>query len=71
MPEAGKEDLIDPMTGLILKKNMGDDVQMGELLITFYSNQKIIKEIDDLIQDAYTYSIKKVKQEKMIEKEVF
>lgn len=46
-----KEDDIDYAVGLQLHKKVGDDVQKGESLLTIYSNQENVEEIQKILYD--------------------
>lgn len=61
-----KEDKLDPEVGIVLKKKIGDDVEVGDVLCTLY-----IKEDAELITedvtDYYTFAGNKVEKEPVIE----
>ncbi len=48
-----KEDIIDPMVGIVLKKKIGDKVAVGETLCEIYANKPISQEIIASLQSAY------------------
>jgi pyrimidine-nucleoside phosphorylase len=48
-----KEDVIDPMVGIVLKKKIGDKVVIGETLCEIYANKPISQEIISSLQSAY------------------
>jgi len=67
---ARKEDRIDPLAGIVLKCKTGAFVDKNSPLLCLYANQEITKDIDDLINQAYTYSSTPVFAKPVIEMEV-
>lgn len=63
---ATKEDDIDPMVGVVLKKKVGDYIKKDEVLLSIYTNTDVTKEIYDLLDDAYEIITKEVKSESII-----
>ena len=63
---ATKEDDIDPMVGIVLKKKVGDYIKKDEVLLSIYTNIDVTKEIYDLLDDAYEIITKEVKSESII-----
>ncbi len=58
-----KEDEIDYNAGIILNKNIGDYVKVNDVICTLYGNNNIdIKEL----YNAFIFSDKKVKEEKLV-----
>lgn len=51
-----KEDTIDPAVGLVLHKKVGDKVEVGESLLTIYSNREDVEEVKQRLYDALTIS---------------
>ncbi|GKT03535.1 pyrimidine-nucleoside phosphorylase [Furfurilactobacillus sp. WILCCON 0119] len=49
-----KDDKLDYAVGIMLNKKVGDDVAAGESLMTVYSNQEDISEVEQLIRDNVT-----------------
>lgn len=49
-----KEDKIDPRVGIVLKKKIGDDVKVGDVLCTLYLKENSRPIIEDVI-DYYTF----------------
>lgn len=43
-----KEDKIDPKVGIVLKKKIGDDVEIGDILCTLYTKEEGYEEIEDI-----------------------
>lgn len=58
-----KEDVIDMSAGVILKKKVGDEVKIGDLLCVAYTNKKEAEYREVLIQlhDAFELSATKIK----------
>ncbi|GED14369.1 pyrimidine-nucleoside phosphorylase [Aneurinibacillus migulanus] len=50
---ATKESTIDLAVGVMLRKKIGDSVKQGESLVTIFSNREDVKEVKDIITDAY------------------
>jgi len=48
-----KEDIIDPMVGIVLKKKIGDYVKAGEPLCDIYANHPVAAEITDSLLSAF------------------
>jgi len=48
-----KEDIIDPMVGIVLKKKIGDYVKAGEPLCDIYANHPVAAEITDSLLTAF------------------
>ncbi len=59
-----KTDTIDPAVGIVLKKKIGDPVQVGETLAVIHVPAESFKDMDrfvqDLVKSAYRYSIEPV-----------
>ena len=51
-----KEDKVDSSVGIVLKKKIGDDVKVGDVLCTLYLKEGS-KPIDEDITDYYTFSM--------------
>lgn len=49
-----KEDKIDPKVGIVLKKKIGDDVKVGDVLCTLYTKEPDYEPKED-ITDYYTF----------------
>ncbi|MFJ8261369.1 pyrimidine-nucleoside phosphorylase [Rummeliibacillus sp. NPDC094406] len=64
---ATKESEIDLAVGLVLRKKVGDAVQVGESLVTIYSNHEDVKEVVDKIYSNIVISSAEVKAPKLIE----
>jgi len=43
-----KEDTIDPGVGIILKKKIGDDVEVGDILCTLYTKEEGYEPVEDI-----------------------
>lgn len=64
---AKKSDTIDYGVGIVLSKKIGDYVNTGEEIATLYiNNTEKISEAISLINDAFSYSDKEIKEEKLI-----
>jgi pyrimidine-nucleoside phosphorylase len=50
-----KEDIIDPMVGIVLKKKIGDYVQIGDVLCEIYANKPVAQEIKDSLFSAFEF----------------
>ncbi|MCI8589039.1 MAG: thymidine phosphorylase [Bacilli bacterium] len=53
-----KEDKIDPRVGIVLKKKIGDDVEVGEILCTLYTKEEGYN-LEEDITNYYTFSEEK------------
>ena len=51
-----KEDKIDPSVGIVLKKKIGDDVKVGDVLCTLYLKEGS-KPITEDLTDYYTFTV--------------
>ena len=60
-----KEDKIDSSVGIVLKKKIGDDVKVGDVLCTLYLKEGS-KPIDEDLTDYYTFTMTR-EEEKQIE----
>lgn len=60
-----KEDKIDSSVGIVLKKKIGDDVKIGDVLCTLYLKEGS-KQITEDLTDYYTFTMTK-EEEKSIE----
>lgn len=63
---ATKEDTIDYTAGLVLNKKVGDQVHVGELLITAYTNKENIDEVLKEIENAFEISSSFIEKECII-----
>ncbi|MFA6990062.1 MAG: thymidine phosphorylase [Candidatus Gastranaerophilaceae bacterium] len=64
-----KEDKIDYSVGIILNKKVADKVEKGELLLTIYANdEKLVKEAEKLVNNAFTFSKEKIEKPVLIHK---
>lgn len=61
-----KEDIIDPMVGIVLKKKIGDYVKAGEPLCDIYANHPVAAEITDSLLTAFEIVDEPVKPGKII-----
>lgn len=61
-----KEDIIDPMVGVVLKKKIGDYVNVGDTLCEVFANKKPSQEIFDGLLTAYEIVNEKVEPGKII-----
>jgi pyrimidine-nucleoside phosphorylase len=62
-----KEDIIDPMVGIVLTKKVGDKVKKGDILAQIYANKPVTKEIFDSLQEAFEIVKAKVEEPAIIE----
>jgi len=53
---ATKEDMIDPMVGIVLKKKVGEYVKKGDVLADIYMNSDVTEELIQTLDDAYEYN---------------
>ena len=60
-----KEDKIDPSVGIVLKKKIGDDVKVGDVLCTLYLKEDS-KPITEDLTDYYTFTVDS-KKEKILD----
>jgi pyrimidine-nucleoside phosphorylase len=57
---ATKESEIDLAVGLVLKKKIGDQVQVGDSIVTIYSNYENVDEVKEKIYSSITITKEKV-----------
>ncbi len=48
-----KDDIIDPMVGIILKKKIGEQVQIGDTLAEIYANHNVDSDIFETLEEAF------------------
>lgn len=60
-----KEDKIDPSVGIVLKKKIGDDVKIGDILCTLYLKEGASPITED-ITDYYTFTSDDTKHDEVI-----
>lgn len=48
-----KEDIIDPMVGIVLSKKIGDYVKKGDLLAQIYADKPVTSDITDSLHEAF------------------
>jgi len=63
---ATKEDIIDPMVGIVLSKKVGDYVKKGDTLAQIYANTTVTKEILDSLLEAFVIVKEVVKKPEII-----
>jgi pyrimidine-nucleoside phosphorylase len=64
-----KEDIIDPVAGIIFNVKIGDKIKKGDRIATVHSNSKLKSEIAvNKIVDSITYSKSKVNKPKLIKR---
>lgn len=62
-----KESKIDFAAGIALKKKTGDQVQVGDIIATLYTETyDVIPKAEKILRDAYTIGEKPTKREKMV-----
>lgn len=61
-----KEDLIDPDVGIVLKKKVGDQVEIGETLALLYNNKDNIENIIKEVLDAFVVTKEVVTKKSII-----
>jgi pyrimidine-nucleoside phosphorylase len=57
---ATKESVIDLAVGLVLRKKIGDEVKIGESIVTIYSNFEDVNEVKDKLYQNIKISSSKV-----------
>jgi pyrimidine-nucleoside phosphorylase len=67
---ATKESTIDLAVGIVLHKKIGDSVKKGESLVTIYSNKEDVKEVKEMIIDAYTIVQEAVEAPRLVRDEI-
>lgn len=67
---ATKESEIDLAVGLVLNKKIGDQVQIGEPIVTIYSNFEDVKEVTEKIYQSITITKDKVSAPILIHEEI-
>lgn len=67
---ATKESEIDLAVGLLLKKKIGDQVQVGESIVTIYSNFEEVQEVKDKIYNSITITNEKVSTPILVHEEI-
>ena len=60
-----KEDKVDPSVGIVLKKKIGDDVKIGDVLCTLYLKEGASPITED-ITDYYTFTSDDTKHDEVI-----
>ena len=60
-----KEDKVDPSVGIVLKKKIGDDVKIGDVLCTLYLKEGASPITED-ITDYYTFTSDDTKRDEVI-----
>jgi len=61
------DDVIDPKAGIILAKKVGDEVKVGDKIMTFYTDKKrVITEVLDRLERAVKISKEKSRREKLV-----
>ncbi|NLZ61544.1 MAG: hypothetical protein GX904_01965, partial [Acholeplasmataceae bacterium] len=63
-----KDDIIDPMVGIVLKHKIGDKVNQGDVLCELYANKPIDKDALSLLDQAFSFADTVVKPPRIIEK---
>lgn len=67
---ATKESEIDLAVGLLLKKKIGDQVQVGESIVTIYSNFENVQEVKEKIYNSITITKEKVSAPILVHEEI-
>lgn len=67
---ATKESEIDLAVGLLLKKKIGDQVQVGESIVTIYSNFKDVQEVKEKIYNSISITKEKVSAPILVHEEI-
>lgn len=67
---ATKESEIDLAVGLVLKKKIGDQVQVGDSIVTIYSNHENVEEVKEKIYNSITITKEKVSAPILIHEEI-
>jgi pyrimidine-nucleoside phosphorylase len=67
---ATKESEIDLAVGLLLKKKIGDQVQVGESIVTIYSNFEDVQEVKEKIYNSISITKEKVSGPILVHEEI-
>lgn len=67
---ATKESEIDLAVGLLLKKKIGDQVQVGESIVTIYSNFEDVQEVKEKIYNSITITKEKISAPILVHEEI-
>ncbi|AYA76899.1 pyrimidine-nucleoside phosphorylase [Bacillus sp. Y1] len=67
---ATKESEIDLAVGLLLKKKIGDQVQVGESIVTIYSNFEDVQEVKEKIYNSISITKEKVSAPILVHEEI-
>jgi pyrimidine-nucleoside phosphorylase len=67
---ATKESEIDLAVGLVLHKKIGDEVKVGESIVTIHSNTEDVKSVKEKIYQAYEMSASQVAPATLIHEEI-
>lgn len=62
-----KEDIIDPMVGIVLAKKVGEKVHKGDVLAQIYANKPVTEEILKSLEEAFELTSEKVEEPAIIE----
>jgi len=65
-----KESVLDLAVGLVLHKKIGDEVKVGDSLVTIHSNTEDIESVKEKIYHAYEMSASKVAPATLIHEEI-
>ena len=61
-----KDDVIEMTSGILLNKKIGDKVNIGDKLLTIYTNKENYKEILSRLEEAFEIVEEKVSPNKLI-----
>ena len=67
---ATKESVIDLAVGLVLHKKIGDQVEVGESIVTIHSNTEDVESVKEKIYHAYQMSTTQVAPATLIHGEI-
>ncbi len=67
---ATKESEIDLAVGLLLKKKIGDQVRVGESIVTIYSNFEDVQEVKEMIYKSITITKEKISAPILVHEEI-
>lgn len=63
---ATKEDVIDPMVGIVLLKKIGEEVKIGDTLALIYANHSVEPDLFETLEEAFHITSHPVKKPEII-----
>jgi pyrimidine-nucleoside phosphorylase len=67
---ATKESEIDLAVGIVLNKKIGEDVAPGDSIATLHTNNEDVKEVINMVMEAYSFTDGKVEKPRLIYDEI-